>query len=252
MAEERLLHEEDNAWRGEHYHRYKVLADYISENDVVLDIACGTGYGTNRIAHYTKGKVVGGDIAKDAVDQCKETWKKENLEFRVLDGTNLDFPDEYFDKVVSFETIEHTTAYREMLREFARVLKRTGTAIISTPNFLINSPKGFIENPYHTQEFVYDELLGLLKEVFEDVTIYAQKYNRYAKGQPAKKFGRIVEWVLKIKGIRKLPLSFKNKMAKVFIGKSFYPDENDYCLINDKAGIVKCQTFFCICKGRKA
>lgn len=252
MAEERLQHEEDNAWRGEHYHRYKVLADYIGKNDTVLDIACGTGYGTFKIAGYTSGKVVGGDIDEGAVESCKERWKKENIEFRVLDGTNLSFPDQYFDKVVSFETIEHTTQYRAMLREFARVLKDTGTAIISTPNFLINSPKGFVENPYHTQEFVYDELDGILRECFTEVAIYAQYYNRYGKGQPARKSGKIVEWFLKLKGVRKLPISFKNKMAKLFIGKNFYPDENDYILIADKAGIVKCQTFFCICKGKKA
>ncbi|HMU46626.1 MAG TPA: class I SAM-dependent methyltransferase [Chitinophagaceae bacterium] len=251
MAEERLLHEEDNAWRGEHYYRYKILPEYIEPTDNVLDIACGTGYGTHRIAGYTNGKVIGGDISAEAVESCSQLWKKENLSFRVLDGTRLDFPDGYFDKVVSFETIEHTTAYMEMLKEFSRVLKDNGIAIISTPNFLINSPKGYIENPYHTQEFVYDELDGILKSVFEDVMIYGQKYSRYDKPSKVPFTGRLVEGTLKIKGIRKLPLSFKNRMAKVFIGKTFYPDENDFRLVSDKKEIVKCPTFFCICRKKK-
>ena len=251
MAEERLQLDADNPWSGEHHHRYKLLADLITSEDKVLDIACGTGYGTHRIAHYTNDEVVGGDIAADAVENCNKRWQKKNLKFRVLDGTKLDFPDHYFDKVVSFETIEHTTAYMEMLREFSRVVKGSGTVIISTPNFLINSPKGYITNKFHTQEFVYDELLAILKSVFEEVTIYGQKYSRYDMPKPAPKIGKLVEWGLNIKGIRKLPISLKNSMAKVFIGKSFYPEENDYVLVGEKASIVKCQTFFCICKKKK-
>ncbi|MBK8698256.1 MAG: class I SAM-dependent methyltransferase [Saprospiraceae bacterium] len=125
---------------GEHYYRYKELSKYISTQDRVLDIACGTGYGPNKLATYTSGEVTGGDISAEAVELCNKTWKKENLQFRVLDGTKLDFPDGYFNKVVSFETIEHTTSYMAMLKEFNRVLHTDGTAIISTPNFLINSP----------------------------------------------------------------------------------------------------------------
>jgi ubiquinone/menaquinone biosynthesis C-methylase UbiE len=250
MAEERLLHEEDNPWRGEHYFRYEELKKYIGKADKVLDIACGTGYGTNKIASYTTGNVTGGDISAEAVADCNKIWKKSNLNFRVLDGTNLDFPDGYFDKVVSFETIEHTTSYMAMLKEFNRVLHVDGTAIISTPNFLINSPKGFIENPYHTQEFVLDELDGILKSVFDNVTIYGQKYSRYDPPAPPL-LGRLAEGVLKIKGIRKLPLSFKNSVAKTLIKKSFYPDVDDFALVTDRKTILKCQTFFCICKKKK-
>jgi len=250
MAEERLLHEEDNPWRGEHYYRYKELSKYISSQDRVLDIACGTGYGTNKLATYTSGEVTGGDISAEAVELCNKTWKKENLQFRVLDGTKLDFPDGYFNKVVSFETIEHTTSYMAMLKEFNRVLHDDGTAIISTPNFLINSPRGFIENPYHTQEFVYDELTDILSKVFAEVTIYGQHYSRYDKPMPV--LAKFAEQVLKIKGIRKLPVSVKNKVARIFIGKGFHPDENDYVLVSDRDSIVKCQTFFCICKKKKA
>jgi ubiquinone/menaquinone biosynthesis C-methylase UbiE len=252
MADERLQLDADNPWSGEHHHRYKLLKDHIDPADKVLDIACGTGYGTHRIASYTNGEVVGGDIAADAVADCNKMWQKGNLKYRVLDGTKLDFPNEYFDKVVSFETIEHTTAYMKMLDEFSRVVKKDGTVIISTPNFLINSPKGYITNKYHTQEFVYDELLGILKKVFNEVTIYGQKYSRYDMPKPAPKIGKLVEWGLNIKGIRKLPISLKNRIAKIFIGKSFYPDENDYTLVNEKEAIVKCQTFFCICKKKKA
>jgi ubiquinone/menaquinone biosynthesis C-methylase UbiE len=190
---------------------------------------------------------VGGDISEEAVNECKKNWVKQNLDFRVLDGTALDFPENYFDKVVSFETIEHTTQYMAMLREFYRVLKKGGTAIISTPNFLINSPKGYITNPYHTQEFVFDELKTILGSVFDSVEIFGQQYSRYEKpGVP--KIGRFMEFVLKIKGIRKLPVSVKNRISRAFINKQFYPGEDDFSLTTDPGKIVKCGTFFCICK----
>jgi ubiquinone/menaquinone biosynthesis C-methylase UbiE len=247
MAEERLNFEIDSPWKGEHYHRYAELAKHIGSRDVVLDIACGMGYGTHRIATYSSNTVIGGDISAEAVEECKKTWKKDNLDFRVLDGTNLAFPDQYFDKVVSFETIEHTTEYMAMLKEFYRVLKSGGVAIISTPNFLINSPKGYIQNPYHTQEFVLDELRNILQSVFDNVQIYGQKYSRY-ENPATPGAGKLMEFVLKIKGIRKLPVSVKNKISRMVIKKQFYPGEDDFTLTADEKSIVKCQTFFCLCK----
>src|SRR5687767_14487085 len=126
MSSERQPVESSGRWWGEHIHRYNEALLLINPNDIVLDIACGTGFGTDIIAGKTAGKVTGGDIAPEAIEECRAHWKKPNLEFRVLDGTRLDFPDNYFDKIVSFETIEHTARYREMAAEFARVLKPGG------------------------------------------------------------------------------------------------------------------------------
>jgi ubiquinone/menaquinone biosynthesis C-methylase UbiE len=251
MSDERLNFEIDSPWKGEHYFRYAELSKHIGPRDVVLDIACGTGYGTNRISTYTSNTVIGGDISAEAVETCNKTWKKDNLSFRVLDGTQLDFPDQYFDKIISFETIEHTTEYNPMLKEFYRVLKKGGTAIISTPNFLINSPKGYIENPYHTQEFVLDELKNILENVFNTVEIYGQKYSRYEKGS-VPQIGKLMEFILKIKGIRKLPVSMKNRISRLFINKQFYPGEDDFSLTTDRNEIVKSPTFFCICRKNQA
>src|SRR5258705_872183 len=163
MSSERQPVESAGRWWGEHIHRYNEALLYISAGDTVVDIACGTGFGTAIIAGKTMGKVIGGDIAPEAIDECSKQWSKSNLEFRVLDGTRLDFPDQYFDKIVSFETIEHTGQYREMVGEFARVLKPGGQLILSTPNRDVSSPDGIIVNPYHIQEFTHDELKEILQ-----------------------------------------------------------------------------------------
>lgn len=179
MSSERQALEQKSPWWGEHLHRYHEAAKAVLRTDCLLDLACGTGFGTNILAEHTEGMVIGGDVDLSAIEECREHWNRANLEFRVQDGVAIVFEDAFFDKLISFETIEHTARYREMLAEFNRVLKPGGTAFISTPNFPINSPSGVLTNPYHTQEFEYDELLGLLNEAFDRVRILGQQYKRY-------------------------------------------------------------------------
>ncbi|PZR27457.1 MAG: hypothetical protein DI535_10630 [Citrobacter freundii] len=247
MSSERQLLEADNPWWGEHVHRYQEMVPYIGPEDKILDLACGTGFGSDILAGHTRGIVIGGDIAADAIDDCNRIWKRPNLQFRVLDGTNLPFEDNFFDKIASFETIEHTTMYREMLREFLRVLKPGGIAFISTPNFPVNSPSGKVTNPYHTQEFTYDELHDILQSVFQDTKMTGQKYSRYDSGKvPA--IGKFIEFFFGIIGIRKLPYSIKNGVSKFFTRKPFYPEANDYTMVASKTDAIRCKTLFCICR----
>src|SRR4051812_34841550 len=93
MASERQANFEVSPWWGEHVHRYQVVEKELTQNDSVLDIACGTGYGAARLSSRAGRGVIGGDLSRQAVERCRDNWKhKSNLEFRVLDGTKLDFP----------------------------------------------------------------------------------------------------------------------------------------------------------------
>lgn len=249
MSEERLIDEEYNAWTGEHFHRYNIAENYIGDNDVVLDIATGTGYGSFQISRITKGKVIGGDISAETIDSCQKRWNANNLIFQVMDGTQIPFPDYYFDVIISFETIEHTTKYKEMLKEFARKLKQEGVLLISTPNILINSPGGVVINKHHTQEFTYEEFVVLLKAQFPSAKIYGQFYNRYQNRKGLKyKIAFLLEKILLIRGIRKIPLSFRDKIMTLLIGKKLYPRPDDYVLTEDIKEIKMSRTLFAICK----
>jgi ubiquinone/menaquinone biosynthesis C-methylase UbiE len=245
--DERLNARVDSPWRGEHFFRYEYVERFIEPEDRVLDLACGEGYGTYRIAQRTSGEVVGCDIAEEALAYCRDTWQRSNLSYRVVDGTALDFPDAYFDKVVSFETIEHTTEYESMLREFYRVLRPGGTAFISTPNFPISSPKGYVENPYHTQEWHLEELSSILSGVFDSVEIFGQQYSRFEK-RGALDPGKLTEWFFNQRVIRRLPLAVKDRVSFATNGKPFYPQEDDFTLVSDEQEVRRCMTFFCICK----
>jgi ubiquinone/menaquinone biosynthesis C-methylase UbiE len=249
MSSERQPVESSGRWWGEHIHRYNEALALIKPGDIVLDIACGTGFGTDMIAARTQGKVIGGDIAPDAIEECRNQWKKSNMEFMVLDGTRLIFPDNYFDKVVSFETIEHTGKYREMAAEFARVLKPGGLLILSTPNREVSSPDGIIVNPYHIQEFTCDELKEILQPSFADVSLSGQRYSRYDKRSAVKSIGRFFEKLFLSFGIRKLPYNWRSGFMKLFFGYPLYPGDNDFVIEKDPMRIRKeCYVQFAVCK----
>ena len=249
MSSERQLDDTNNPWWGEHINRYEEAAKLLPHEPLtVLDIACGSGFGSNYLAQLGY-VVVGADLSEDTITDCNNKFKHSNLSFKVLDGTNIQYADESFDVVISFETIEHTTEYQKMLNEFKRVVKKNGLIIISTPNFLINSPKGVIINPYHTQEWIYEDLLKILKNTFSVVKLLGQKYVRYNNRPQIKyKVGFMIEKLLYMRGIRKLPIAFQDRVMKMIIDEPMYPLPNNYSFTIEVSEIRKCKTFFAICK----
>jgi ubiquinone/menaquinone biosynthesis C-methylase UbiE len=249
MSVERHLNTEITPWTGEHLHRYYEAKKYLAEGDVVLDLACGSGYGSDILSAIKGTTIYGGDIEPEAIATCKKDWASNaSLHFEVMDATMLRFDDHFFDKIVSLETIEHLTAYRKMIAEFNRVTKPGGVVIISTPNIKISSPDGKIVNPYHTQEFTYDELKAVLTAEFTEVAIYGQQYSRYVGGQAKPGMYQSEKLLLK-RGVRKLPYSLRNGIFKNIFGYSLYPEMVDFQLFTDKDYIEQnCHVLYTVCK----
>lgn len=248
MSSERQEYNEISPWWGEHIHRYFEGCKLITNNDCVLDLACGNGFGTHLISQATKGQVIGADIDDVSVLDCQTKFQKSNLRYQVEDGTNLTFEANSFDMIFSFETIEHTTKYKEMVSEFRRCLKDSGTLILSTPNILVNSPDGLVKNPYHTQEFNLLELKELLNSVFGNVKIYGQQYIRYEHKSFINKIAKLIESFFYLKGVRKLPTFIQDTTMKLLIGKTQYPEISDFKMTSNPDEILKCKTFFAVCK----
>jgi ubiquinone/menaquinone biosynthesis C-methylase UbiE len=159
----------------EHIYRY-IFAASLAENKVVLDVACGTGYGAGFMADKGSSKVVGVDISAEAIDYARERFSKDTkASFVCANAIRLPFGDDAFDVVVSFETVEHIKQYRKFLAECRRVLKENGLLVCSTPNRRIFSPKlAKPINTFHVKEFWPEEFYRLLRRYFADVTFYGQ------------------------------------------------------------------------------
>ena len=215
---------------------------------MVLDIACGSGFGTHLIAQKKNTRVIGCDISEQTLAECKNNYSHLGLTFQYADGTTLPFQDEYFDALISFETIEHTPDYIKMLNEFNRVTKKNGLILLSTPNFTVNSPSGIIENPFHTQEFTFSQLNDILKSTFKEYKIAGQKYIRYENAKGLNKFGKLIEQFFYLKGIRKTSMVIQDSIMRFFTGNNQYPSSKDFKLVEDLKEITNCKTFFAICK----
>lgn len=249
MAEERQAYNEISPWWGEHIHRYREAIKGIPKDAKVLDLACGNGYGAFLISEYTSDNVIGGDLDKTVIEGCKNQFQRKNLIYKVMDATNIPYKEQFFDCVVSFETIEHTKEYESVLLEFYRVLKPGGKLFLSTPNIKINSPEGIIRNKYHTQEFNYSELKKIIKRLnFKTIDFYGQKFIRFDESSVINKAAKVTEKTLYLKGIRKLPISFRNRITQILIKKPHYPTIEDYRLTDIDEEIETCKTFFVICE----
>ena len=162
----------------DHIARYKFASRYV-KGKKVLDIACGTGYGSKILYDAGAIKVVGVDISNEAIEFACTKYRIKNLEFKVGDIHNLDFSENYFDVITCFETIEHIGNQERALIELKRVLKPKGLLIISSPNRKLTSPGKSIndhpDNPFHTKEYSTEEFISVLKDYFEILGVYGQR-----------------------------------------------------------------------------
>lgn len=157
----------------EHFHRYAVLLDAVKGKDV-LDIASGEGYGSAMLAKTAKS-VTGVDISAEAIAHAKKKYRIENLRYLEGNAAELNLPDNSFDMVVSFETIEHLSQQDEVMAEFSRVLRPDGVLVLSSPNRPIYQKECGSNNEFHIKELDFAELDLLLKKKFEFVEYYGQR-----------------------------------------------------------------------------
>lgn len=125
-----------NAWYGEIIILYyKYIAKYcmarpakIKKGSKVLDIGCGIGslvLAFNKLGYDATGIDINSEAIKKSV--CAEKC------FHVVDSSRLNYPDNYFDLVVSREVIEHIhlAEIDDCIKEWDRVGKGAMVHIIA-------------------------------------------------------------------------------------------------------------------------
>jgi|APDOM4702015023_1054809.scaffolds.fasta_scaffold10655_1 SAM-dependent methyltransferase len=148
------------------------------EQRYILDLSCGTGYGTDYLGACAE-RIVGIDCAPDVVAKSRADYPRLNVTFLAMDGCALGFRDASFDCIVSQDTIEHIQDDQRFVSELTRVLKPNGMLIIFTPH---GKGRGEIPNdPYHVREYTHEEFKALLGPHFSTIRWYGRRQGHRLK-----------------------------------------------------------------------
>ncbi len=165
---------------SQHLARYQFAKTYTA-GKVVLDVACGDGYGSKILAENAQ-KVVGADNDKHLLELAKNSRiTGGNLEFCFCDARHLPFPENSFDVSVSTETIEHFIEQKIFVNELKRVTRRGGIIIISTPDRSANEKMGTYHDRHreghgHPGEMRFAQFFYLMNGSLSQIEFYGQLF----------------------------------------------------------------------------
>ena len=131
--------------------------DTAVEGESVLDVACGNGFLSRRLA--TQGKEVTG------VDIVIPEQNSENPEFLKAEIISLPFPDKEFDTVVCTHTLEHVRDVSTAIHEITRVCKKRLIVVVPCQRECRYSFDLHIH--FFPYEYKLRELLGTEGELFK-------------------------------------------------------------------------------------
>jgi SAM-dependent methyltransferase len=146
---------------------YREVIERLGQG-VVLDVGCGVGHETARLAGPGRF-VMGVDYDRETARLAASQWSTNGraIVFAGMEGAAIGLRAGSIDWACSSHIIEHFTAPERHVAELARVVADGGTAFVITPN----RPADF-ENPFHVYLFEARELASLLRLFFEEVEIW--------------------------------------------------------------------------------
>lgn len=208
LEQERDLHMDMLRESGErsdaHVVRYHLAAELIKAGDRVLDAACGLGYGSYVLSHLTRcHSVVGVDGSDYAINYATSNFGATGDRLNFMQGWLPDrlnaWPDDSFDVVVSFETLEHVQDPQNLLAEFSRLLRPGGRIIASVPNDWADET-GKDPNPYHLHVYT----LATLRQQFAQYFSGERLHQQIASGCKRRVTGN--RWASLPRTLRELPV----------------------------------------------
>ena len=133
--------------------------------DKILEIGCGRGYTTKKVQQVAP-QTFGIDLNEKAV----QNGVAKNLQ--TMNAEALLFPDNTFDKIYSFHTVEHIPNIAKALGEMARVLKPGGRAMLVYPAepirgmFALFAAAVLLRNPFRAREIHVHKLSPMIIQRF--------------------------------------------------------------------------------------
>ena len=109
----------------------------------ILDIGCGPGLQTIKLAKLSDGEIIGIDIHQPYLNQLEKNAKKHNLSHRIKaikkSMIGMDFPIESFDIIWSEGSI-FVIGFEQGLKEWKKYIKPNGYLAVHEMTWLKNNP----------------------------------------------------------------------------------------------------------------
>lgn len=142
----------------------------LKKNSEVIELGCGTGWASRRMAKIaTHGEVVGIDLSKTLLKRAEQFTAKDkshkygNLSFEVADAESIPYPDNYFDYAISITSFSWWVNPENGLEEIERILKPGGQFYVVDvckerliDNLMVGSERAasvYKENLYSKKEY---------------------------------------------------------------------------------------------------
>ena len=109
-----------------------------------------------------------------------------DVKFSTYDGKNINFKDNFFDRIIISHTLEHILDFESFLKEMIRVLKKDCVISIATPcdnGFLWRLGRYILKKTYHkmkkTSELDYNYLIAKehVNTIFQIISVLKKNFN---------------------------------------------------------------------------
>lgn len=159
--------------KAHHIARYNLVIDNLHRTENVLDVGCGSGYGSYLLSQKS-GSVLGIDICEDAIQYANSKYKNKNLTYSSKDINVLEAK---FDIITCFEVIEHIELLNipDFLESLRNRLTPNGKLYISTP-----TDARLNNNIYHKSQLDHNTLRYILNYTYNKVFDYDQDWSQDA------------------------------------------------------------------------
>ncbi len=181
------------------------------QSDSILDVGCGPGFWSVELARETDRPIHACDLTEAAVKLARERAKAYNVQLQVSlqNAENMSFESSSFDHINCIGVIHHTPNTKSCVREFHRVLKQGGTALIGVyyKNFVLRNwrcfyPLGkmaaFLGAKFAGRE---RETIYSVKEIDQLIRMYDGKKNPIGKAYSKNEFIELLEPEFKVESL---------------------------------------------------
>ncbi len=197
---------------------FLVETNLLKPNDKLLEIGCGIGSVVSELSGQGYD-ITGTDISGEAIAYGLKKYGDIKLE--VQPAEDLQFEDQAFDIVLSFDLFEHIPRVDRHMSEVYRVLRRDGFYLFQTPNKFSNivfetlQTKSLQWRRYHPSLHSPGRLRRrMARHGFETQFIKMNPVNEFTLSKLRKKLGPI-SGIFKHINFRRLPLGLQTNLYVV-------------------------------------